>query len=1154
MMATVVRALRRYIAPFYPVDAEEQARLQRYFLGETIDEAANAEATDGPDVEIAEATKRNVDVMKEELKKITRTVDEMERHLIRCRNDLDDLFSTWSDDIARQYSQRLDEKVAEFDEEVERLSKQLEHKFTQAGQSAAVHMQGIVDEHNAEVQHINKQLEGKLADVKEKVGEKAEHAEVAMLTTAQSCMGKRLAQFQREQKMLHERQGGELVHIMRDQKRMYRWMRAMEKEHNAIALHCEADAKARCLLHRRLDAIEQQPRVNQISSQALISMSRDLSAPQGTENGSCPQLEAKVKELMEKLEDYQSRLNTLERAPINPSPCQSCEETLKKVEKIELKLSEASEAKKELQSLKGKFEDYKNFSDARYEALEVKFVDLVGLVNRPQAPPVDWEMVARLEALEEEQRWNDRVRQLETFGTATPEPVLKHMEYLETRLGIELYEREIPLPGTIARFRIAWAWDVLEGLARTDAYEDVKDVELGEDEATSHEAAPVQHQPLPAIIEEQQTQQPGEVHVDSTTQQFIQGEALEEPTVQVTIIPKTNAHEDMTQQATAQMDIVPQEGSPAATNTQCEVEDLMVTTDILGHPDQTDFSPPAAPSFSSTLPNFQPPPVNVPAMDWSASVSVDLSRKASEFDIDDPSRSKAPKNRDSAKVADTDVADKDIITTASFDAGESGASGAIEPSTNTKSEVLTQDFKNTKELQEHFSHERKISGLGTPSKENVQSPFSIIPSKKSDSDLLTVPDPKTQSEEIAQPIYGGSVSSAYTTVYGSQPVTNTMASPSNTGFCMTPTFIQPPPPPNSSNVLSYSTPIYSSPTNPNSRLATAIGPYASSTQQPPRSLTSSGLVSYTPAQPILTNPNNHLAQSPTVSSRTGSAITVLAPLAQTQLNDTDSDGDVDGNVSETEVGTVPVAENNARAVRPKPKGRLNRMTDRQREEIRLEVSQQAPKPEGMQALPPIISQPSMSPEPTEAAVQETETTSTYNKVAKSSKISSATTAVYDREDTVDYGDTDDDTPAPPKPPAATAPTAGPAERKLCRYSTQWLKIWRSHVVSEQNLTRFAEASGFGKSADKWVATVENANADIRPQDLLGHANIGVKRQLYSRDDINDIAGALFEVCLVQSGSFKRAVENFDPFDMAKYHEIFMAAFKEYLESHPADSF
>ncbi|KUI62357.1 hypothetical protein VP1G_09479 [Cytospora mali] len=1152
MMATVVRALRSYIAPFYPADAEEQARLQRYFLGETIDEAANAKAADGPDAETAETTMRNVDVMKEELKKITRTVDEMERHLVRCRNDVDDLFSTWSENIARQYSQRFDEKVAEFDEEVERLSKQLENKFMQAGRSAAVLMQGIVDGHNAKVQQINNQLEGKLAEVEEKVGEKAEHAEVAMLTTAQSCMGKRLAKFQREQKMLHERRGEDLVHMMRDQKKTYRWMRAMEKEHNAITLHCEADAKARCLLHQRLDAVEQQPRVNQISSQALISMSQDLSAPQGTEKGSCLQHEAKIKELMEKLEGYHSPLNTLERAPINPSPCQSCEETLKKVEKIVLELSEASEAKKELESLKGKFEDYKNFSDARYEALQVKFDDLVGLVNQTQAPPVDWKMVARLEALEEQQRWNDRVRQLETFGAATPEPVLKHMEYLETQLGIALYEREAPLPGTIARARIAWAWDVLEGLARRDAYEDFEDVEHGKDDAASHEVAPVHHQPLLAIIDEQQTQKTEGVHLDSTTQQFIQGEALKEPTVQVTIIPQTNAHE-----ATTQMEIVSQEGSPAASNTQCEVEDSMATEDSLAHPDQTDLSPPAALSFSSTLPSFQSPPVNVPAMDWSASVSVDLSRNASEFDIDDPSRSKAPKNQNLATVAGREVADRDIITTASSDAGDSDASTAIEPPTNTNSGDLKQDSKNTEELQEYFSdernEERKISGLGAPPKENVQSPFSITAPKKSSGDLLPDPDPNKQSHETAQPIYGASVSSAYTTVYGAQPVTNTMASPSNTGLCMAPTFIQPPSPPNGSNILSYSTPTYSSPTNPNSKLTTAIGPYAISMQQVPRSLTSSGLVNYIPAQPILTNPNIHLTQSPTAKFGAGSAITCLVPLAQTQLDDPDSDGDVDGDVSEPEVGTVPVAENNARAVRPKPKGRLNKMTDKQREAVRVEVSQQAPRPEGTQELPPIISQPSTSPEPTEAAVQETETTSTHTKVAESSKISSSTTTVYDREDTVDYGDTDDDTPAPSKPSAATAPIAGPAEREMRRYSTQWLKIWRSHVVSEQNLTRFAEASGFGDSADKWVATVENSNADIRPQDLLSHANIGVKRQLYSREDINEIAGALFEVCLVQSGSFKRAVENFDPFNMAKYHETFMEAFKEYLESHPADS-
>lgn len=47
MMASFVRALLRYVEPFYPVGVEEQARLQSHFLGETPEKTDNTIMADG---------------------------------------------------------------------------------------------------------------------------------------------------------------------------------------------------------------------------------------------------------------------------------------------------------------------------------------------------------------------------------------------------------------------------------------------------------------------------------------------------------------------------------------------------------------------------------------------------------------------------------------------------------------------------------------------------------------------------------------------------------------------------------------------------------------------------------------------------------------------------------------------------------------------------------------------------------------------------------------------------------------------------------------------------------------------------------------------------------------------------------------------------
>lgn len=47
MLANIFRTLRSYIAPFYPVDAEEQARRQRCLLGEAPHKAGDTNSADG---------------------------------------------------------------------------------------------------------------------------------------------------------------------------------------------------------------------------------------------------------------------------------------------------------------------------------------------------------------------------------------------------------------------------------------------------------------------------------------------------------------------------------------------------------------------------------------------------------------------------------------------------------------------------------------------------------------------------------------------------------------------------------------------------------------------------------------------------------------------------------------------------------------------------------------------------------------------------------------------------------------------------------------------------------------------------------------------------------------------------------------------------
>lgn len=181
---------------------------------------------------------------------------------------------------------------------------------------------------------------------------------------------------------------------------------------------------------------------------------------------------------------------------------------------------------------------------------------------------------------------------------------------------------------------------------------------------------------------------------------------------------------------------------------------------------------------------------------------------------------------------------------------------------------------------------------------------------------------------------------------------------------------------------------------------------------------------------------------------------------------------------------------------------------------------------------------------------EASTSSTYAPAA-----AATTTTFNDREDEVGYSDSDSDSPAPSSTAAAPKNATCADGKTARRYSTQWLKIWLSHVASGRALRALAGRCGLGgDEADRWVAAVEGASAGTSAPALLSQAGVGAARQLYSADDVEEIAKAFFEVCLVQSESFVRAVERFDPFDVDGYYEEFLGAFREYLRENPADSF
>lgn len=1176
MMTTIAQRLRRYIAPFYPVNAEEIARFQRWILGEIIFETEDTTVTDGefkplpcsspcssrfhtdiklagPGFESAETTNR-VAAIQKQLNRTEDTVSEMDRHLVRCRQDIDGLFVTWSEKITEECCQKVDEKVAEFDKTMERFDKTLDGKCEQAGHTAAAYMQAVIDKHNAKLGQANEQTGTKIRKLEKKIDEKASLFELAKITTEQANSRKRLERFQQKQKDLYEKRGIDLAQVMEDLRNMSAWVKSIEKEHDSIASSCESNAKARRVLERRLNSHEQHPRLNHSFSQALTSASQDVPFSRDLGVECCSQNKAQMEGLVKKSEDHESRLARLEDAPDSTVPCQRCEVIFKEIEKIKRRGNDFF-SKKKLEALNKEFEVYRSSADARYKALEEKLDNLAvvrGEVPAP-APEVDWHMAARLESLEEDKRWSDRVRQLETFGVATPEPVLKHLDYLESRLGISLYERELMLPSSIARSRIAWAWRALEDVARTEAHEDWKFVVT-----TSCQLNVEAHTiPLPPILHQPKPQQP---HPEPSTGQIYKGEVILEPTARVEAdsqptstneaVPQTTFHE-MSEKDTARMETVGQQGGQKSNGTVPEVHESMDIEESQAQSSQTALHPPAAQSFTINLPSGWAPPVDVPAIDWSAFVSVDLSRKASEFDIDDPSRAtrspaKASHEGVSATLKDSDMGNESV-TAASYCMETSDASKESSSSSIADREESIQVAKTNEEPPAPMINEDKTSDLSPPRKLGIQSPFSVIPRTNNIKDTTTITEPEQEGhqEPIAQPLYGGDASSAYTTViYNMTGPLNILTKNSTEQSSV----------PDTSNRITGYTPAYPSPTNPSSQSPAGFGTTVVSTPQATRGLMDGGFLNFVPVQPSITTDRVPHTQQ-TVQAEKELTGTSSAPLPEAKVRGNAADSDVEEAESEPDPEEEVSAGVNFRAVFPKPKGRLGTMTADQRKALRLEINLQRHGSNSTQEPSPSITGPSTAPMPLEPPTQKAETISAQEGAAGASKGSSAISTIQTREDEVDYGDSDDESPPPPsKPSAAITPIKAGPEPVMKRYSTQWLKIWRSHVVSEQNLRRFAQANGFENSGDKWVAAVQQANAKTSPADMLSQANIGVNRQLYSRDDINDIADAFFEVCLVQHGSFRSAIEKFDAFRLTDYHDNFQEAFKKYFEDHPADSF
>lgn len=543
------------------------------------------------------------------------------------------------------------------------------------------------------------------------------------------------------------------------------------------------------------------------------------------------------------LGDYETRLRRVENMTPSTFPCKPCQAALAKVE-IDLKNTEET-LKHERLETRHKLEEHATFVKARYQALEEKVDRLALAVKELPSMPAHWQIANRLEVLEQEKRWNDRVRRLGTFGAPTPEPVLRHLEYLESRLRTILYDRDITLPNAVARSRVSWAWDALEKSLK----------------AEPQETAPTQVLQVPDTFHQQprQTHQPqeppqGQVEVSShlssqegiPTEPAVPVDATSQPIGDNEAVLSTPASDQS--QETSQMQVCPPESSLEPSSSHEEAPLPAATVVAQGVIAQTASDPPTVQSFDASMGSgVQAPPVNVPAMDWSASVSVDLSRDKSEFDDDDTPRINAPVNR-LPTITEQDEMEVSLpIGTGSSEAGTSSTSTVPGHSVHTGHEASTQIGNTSEQTQGALNIQQTVfAGFQI---EGLQNPFSVTTPQTNNNgnDTSTIQAPTHQNQRILQQLPVGYAFSGNTIVSGAQSTTQPPVSPMAADIDTTAESVQ-------------QLPVHSGP-SPNhdaviisDQPEVRFGPPEATQQQIPHSHISNSSVISTPAQQSSTNP------------------------------------------------------------------------------------------------------------------------------------------------------------------------------------------------------------------------------------------------------------------------------------------------------------
>lgn len=257
----------------------------------------------------------------------------------------------------------------------------------------------------------------------------------------------------------------------------------------------------------------------------------------------------------------------------------------------------------------------------------------------------------------------------------------------------------------------------------------------------------------------QQTQQPQEsdqpehVQIEASVQQNFQEEVLAEPTLHVEAtsqsvcadgaVQGTTANET-TQEETSHMEICQYEESSKPSSVQNTVQ--LPTITVMDHEkgEKTVCHTPNVQAFGvGMVSNFQVPPIEVPIMDWSVSVSVDLTRDASELDDDDLPRPKAEQDKLPTMMEKDDMDTVGRTTTISCEAEVPHAtvSTATDAPSSPEDNTPCQVANAGQEIQEPLPVEHNSNGLQAPQSANDESPFSVTasPTKSNPNNSLTIP-------------------------------------------------------------------------------------------------------------------------------------------------------------------------------------------------------------------------------------------------------------------------------------------------------------------------------------------------------------------------------------------------------------------------------